>query len=53
MGEVYSEVASTQAGQSSGERPVRLPWCTVVSSQIDLNTGGEVGDPDEKAKSLK
>jgi len=46
---VYSEVASMQAEQSNGERHVRLPRCTVVSGQIDLNTGGEVGDPDEKA----
>jgi hypothetical protein len=28
---------------------MRLPWCTVVSGQIDLNTGGAGGDPDEKA----
>ena len=27
-------------GQSNGERLMRLPWCTVVSGQIDLNTGG-------------
>jgi hypothetical protein len=25
----------------------------VVSGQIDLKTGGEEGDPDEKAKHLK
>ena len=37
---VYSEVTSTQAVQSNGERHVRLPKCTMVSSQIDLNTGG-------------
>jgi hypothetical protein len=33
-------LASTQAVQSNGERVKRLPWCTVVSGQIDLNTGG-------------
>ena len=49
IAKVYSEVASTQAEQSNGERLVRLPWCTMVSGQIDLNTGGAVGDPDEKA----
>jgi len=53
MAKVYSEAASTQAEQSSGECLVQLPWCTVVSGQIDLNTGGEVGDPDEKAKTFK
>jgi hypothetical protein len=41
MLKVYSEAASTQAEQSSGECHVQLPWCTVVSGQIDLNTGGE------------
>ena len=52
---VYSEVASTQAEQSNGERRVRLPRCTVVPGQIDLNTGGArakfyvQSDPDEKA----
>ena len=30
-------------GQSSGERYVRLPRCTVVSGQIDLPTGGVAG----------
>jgi len=53
IGTVYSEAASTQAEQSSGERLVRLPRCTMVSGQIDLPTGGVVGDPDEKANSLK
>lgn len=53
MVEVYSEAASRQAEQSSGERRVRLPRCTVVSGQIDLPTGGEEGDPDEKANSVK
>ena len=53
LAKVYSEAASTQAEQSSGECHVQLPWCTVVSGQIDLNTGGEVGDPDEKANSAK
>jgi hypothetical protein len=53
---VYSEVTSTQAVQSNGERQVRLPKCTMVSGQIDLNTGGvrvrfcTQSDPDEKAK---
>jgi hypothetical protein len=34
---------------------MRLPWCTIVSGQIDLNTGGArvrcctQSDPDEKA----
>ena len=34
---------------------MRLPWCTMVSGQIDLNTGGArawcrtQSDPDEKA----
>ncbi len=52
---VYSEAASTQAVQSNGERLMRLPKCTVVSGQIDLNTGGarakfcSQSDPDEKA----
>ncbi len=41
---------------------MRLPRCTVVSGQIDLNTGGVVveceayrdqSDPDEKANPLK
>ena len=41
VGKVYSEAASTQAEQSSGERLVRLPWCTMVFGQIDLDTGGE------------
>jgi len=45
LGTVYSEAASTQAEQSNGWRP----GATVVSGQIDLTTGGEVGDPDEKA----
>jgi len=40
---VYSEVASTQAEHSSGVCLVQLPWCTVVSGQIDLNTGGGAG----------
>jgi len=31
-------------------RVVAVPRCTVVSGQIDLRTGGEGGDPDEKAK---
>jgi len=53
IAEVYSEAASRQAEQSSGERRVRLPWCTVVSGQIDLNTGGAEGDPDEKANPIK
>jgi hypothetical protein len=53
IAKVYSEAASTQAEQSNGERPVRLPRCTVVSGQIDLDTGGVVGDPDEKANFLK
>jgi hypothetical protein len=52
---VYSEAASTQAVQSNGERDLRLPRCTMVSGQIDLNTGGArvrrytESDPDEKA----
>jgi len=50
---VYSEAASMQAEHSSGECPVQLPWCTVVSGQIDLNTGGVVGDPAEKANLRK
>ena len=54
---VYSEAASTQAEQSSGDAwrcgAIAVPWCTVVSGQIDLNTGGVVGDPDEKANSPK
>jgi len=41
---VYSEVASTQAVQSNGERLMRLPQCTMVSGQIDLNTGGARSD---------
>jgi len=45
---VYSEAASTQAEQSSGERLVRLPRCTVVFGQIDLNTGGEWATPMRK-----
>jgi len=60
LGTVYSEAASTQAEQSSGECLVQLPWCTVVSGQIDLNTGGDVralngecANPDEKANPLK
>ena len=32
---------------------MRLPKCTVVSGQIDLNTGGVVGDPVEKANFRK
>ena len=40
MWKVYSELASTQAEESNGERDLRLPWCTVVSGQVDLNTGG-------------
>jgi len=32
---------------------VAVPRCTVVSGHIDLKTGGEEGDPDEKAKYLK
>jgi len=56
---VYSEAASTQAVQSNGERVKRLPQCTVVSGQIDLNIGGaktvfwSCGDPVEKANTLK
>jgi len=53
MRTVYSEAASMQAEQSSGECHVQLPWCTVVSGQIDLTTGGEEGDPDEKANTIK
>jgi hypothetical protein len=34
-------------------RIVAVPRCTVVSGQIDLDTGGDGGDPDEKAKYLK
>jgi hypothetical protein len=37
---VYSEVASTQAVQSNGERVKRLPYCTMVSGQFDLDIGG-------------
>ena len=33
-------------------RIVVVPWCTVVAGQIDVSTGGEGGDPDEKAKPL-
>jgi len=33
-------------------RIVAVPWCTVVAGQIDVSTGGEGGDPDEKANSL-
>jgi hypothetical protein len=47
-----------QAVQSSGDAQSRSPAVpvpvllrgTVVSGQIDLKTGGEGGDPDEKAK---
>ena len=55
IGKVYSEAASTQAVYRNGERLMRLPQCTVVSGQIDLNTGGArakfciQSDPDEKA----
>ena len=55
IAKVYSEVTSTQAVQSNGGRLMRLPQCTVVSGQIDLNTGGArakfctQSDPDEKA----
>jgi hypothetical protein len=31
---------------------VAVPRCTVVAGQIDGSTGGEGGDPDEKAKPL-
>jgi hypothetical protein len=27
---------------------MRLPWCTMVSGQIDLNTGGERATPMRK-----
>ncbi len=39
---VYSEVAGKQAVQRTGDAPERgaVPTCTVVSGQIDLNTGG-------------
>ena len=40
MAIVYSEAASTQAEQSSGECLVQLPRCTVVSDQNDVSTGG-------------
>jgi hypothetical protein len=53
IAKVYSEVASAQAEESNGERRVRLPQCTVVVGQIDLNTGGVVGDPVEKANPLE
>ena len=44
MAKVYSELASTQAVQSSGDaHDVAVPRCTVVSGQIDLNTGGGAG----------
>jgi len=33
-------------------RKVVVPRCTVVAGQIDVSTGGEGGDPDEKAKPL-
>lgn len=33
-------------------RTVAVPRCTLVAGQIDLSTGGEGGDPDEKAKTL-
>jgi hypothetical protein len=33
-------------------RIVVVPWCTVAAGQIDVSTGGEGGDPDEKAKPL-
>ena len=33
-------------------RTVVVPRCTVVAGQIDVSTGGEGGDPDEKAKPL-
>jgi hypothetical protein len=47
-----------QAVQSSGDAPGRSPAGpvpvrlrgSVVSGQINLKTGGEGGDPDEKAK---
>jgi len=56
---VYSELASTQAVQSNGERVKRLPYCTMVSGQFDLNIGGaktcflSCSDPVEKAKTIK
>jgi hypothetical protein len=52
---VYSEAASTQAEQSNGECQVQLLWCTVVSGQIDLNTGGGAvrANPVEKANPCK
>jgi hypothetical protein len=31
-------------------RIVVVPWCTVVAGQMDMSTGGEGGDRDEKAK---
>ncbi|MCL4528058.1 MAG: hypothetical protein M1282_01435 [Chloroflexi bacterium] len=38
---VYSEKAGTQAEESNGDAlNKRLPWCTVVSGQIDLKIGG-------------
>ena len=33
-------------------RKVAVPRCTVVAGQIDVSTGGEGGDLDEKAKPL-
>ena len=62
MAIVYSELASTQAEQSNGDAPKTgaVPWCTVVSGQIDLNTGGAKvecnetrSDPVEKANPPK
>lgn len=59
IAKVYSEATSTQAVHRNGERLMRLPQCTVVSGQIDLNTGGARGrfctqsDPDEKANPLQ
>jgi hypothetical protein len=34
-------------------RIVAIPRCTVAAGQIDVSTGGEGGDPDEKAKPFK
>ena len=66
MWKVYSELASTLAEESNGERDLRLPWCTVVSGQVDLNIGGacldrldnqveqfDPSDPVEKANTLE
>jgi len=44
----FGRHASSPSGKAVETRTVAVPQCTVVSGQIDLNTGGEGATPMRK-----